>query len=405
MKIALLCLGTRGDVQPYAVLGKALQERGHQVVLSTAKNFGSLVQSYGIDFLPVEADYQGLLNTEEGRQMMKNPLSAIRQLKSLIYPMMIQSLGAFYEISAQQDRVLFHTKTMAHQFAHCFPGRMMEANVVPAMEPTAEFVNPVLSAMHLPSFMNRFSYKFSTWGLNMWKNPVKAFQEKYRLSPAPTGRRLPSIYGISRHFLPQPADYPSSTQFTGFWTRPSGATLDQALTDFLAAGDPPLMITFGSMPFDSSLQLPDTIPALAQACSTRVLVVRGWGLQKDKTLQNTDEVFYTDGAPYDQLIPRVKAVIHHGGIGTLAACMRAGKPSWICPVLYPLGDQHFWTSQGVRNGVCLPPIALKKIKEDQFIAGARTLLERKELYDAAAAMQRKLEQEDGIGRAIEIIEA
>ena len=48
MKIALLTLGTRGDVQPFAVLGKALQQRGHKVTLSSAKNFASLADSYGL---------------------------------------------------------------------------------------------------------------------------------------------------------------------------------------------------------------------------------------------------------------------------------------------------------------------------------------------------------------------
>jgi len=65
--IAILTLGTRGDVQPYAVLGQALKARGHQVTLATAQNFRQLVLSYGIDFVPVEADFQALLASEEGK--------------------------------------------------------------------------------------------------------------------------------------------------------------------------------------------------------------------------------------------------------------------------------------------------------------------------------------------------
>lgn len=58
MKIALLTLGTRGDVQPYAILGRALIDRGHQVVLSTGKNFEALAKEYDLQFEPVEADFQ-----------------------------------------------------------------------------------------------------------------------------------------------------------------------------------------------------------------------------------------------------------------------------------------------------------------------------------------------------------
>lgn len=71
MKIAILTMGTRGDVQPYAILGQALRERGHEVTLSTAKNFESLVNSYGIGFRPVEADFQALLASEEGKNLSR----------------------------------------------------------------------------------------------------------------------------------------------------------------------------------------------------------------------------------------------------------------------------------------------------------------------------------------------
>lgn len=68
MKIAILTLGTRGDVQPYAVLGKALMQRGHDVTFSTAKNFERFILSYGIPFVPVDADFQQLLISNEGKK-------------------------------------------------------------------------------------------------------------------------------------------------------------------------------------------------------------------------------------------------------------------------------------------------------------------------------------------------
>ena len=67
MKIAILTLGTRRDVQPYVVLGQALKQRGHEVTLSTAKNFEALVKSYEINFEPVEANFQAVLASNQGR--------------------------------------------------------------------------------------------------------------------------------------------------------------------------------------------------------------------------------------------------------------------------------------------------------------------------------------------------
>ena len=50
MKIAILTSGTRGDVQPYVALGKALQTRGHDVLLACPDNFAAWVEGHGLAF-------------------------------------------------------------------------------------------------------------------------------------------------------------------------------------------------------------------------------------------------------------------------------------------------------------------------------------------------------------------
>jgi sterol 3beta-glucosyltransferase len=132
MKIAILTLGTRGDVQPYAVLGQALKQRGHQVTLSTAKNFEQLVKSYDIDFVPVEADFQELLSSDEGKKMMKgNPFAVKRNLNTWLYPLITNSLTEFYKLAKESDIVLYHVKTLADSFADQFPNKMIRANLLP----------------------------------------------------------------------------------------------------------------------------------------------------------------------------------------------------------------------------------------------------------------------------------
>jgi sterol 3beta-glucosyltransferase len=405
MKIALLCLGTRGDVQPYAILAKAFKAAGHEVVVSSAKNFESLVRAYGVDFIPVEADYQGLLDSDEGKRMMKNPLRARRHLKSLIFPMMSSSLGTFYEIARDQDKVLFHVKTMAHQFADQFPGKMIRANVVPAIEPTKEFINPVMSAVPLPSFMHKMTYWISEAGLNMWKKPVRDFRAKYGLEGMASRIAMPSIYGISSHFLEKPADYPANSHYTGFWTLPSEQPLAQDLESFIQAGEPPLLITFGSMPYDSNLDFPKLLHSLSRECNTRIVVVKGWGLTRMDGLEDSRDIKLIDTAPYDKLMPRVKAVVHHGGVGTIASCLQAGKPFLTCPILYPLGDQHFWGWQAVRKGVGLPPVPLKKMTPEKMVHAVRKLLETPSLYQCSQDMMEKLRREDGPAEALRIVES
>jgi sterol 3beta-glucosyltransferase len=87
----------------------------------------------------------------------------------------------------------------------------------------------------------------------MWKKPINDFRVKAGLPVKFNKPELPSLYGISEHLLPRPADFPENSVFTGFWSDTINPELPEDLVDFLQNGEPPLLITFGSMPFDSNL--------------------------------------------------------------------------------------------------------------------------------------------------------
>jgi sterol 3beta-glucosyltransferase len=402
MKVALLTLGTRGDIQPFAVLGKALKARGHDVTISTAKNFSDFIASYDLPFVPVEADFQEVLNSPEGKKMMSNPFSARKHLHRLIYPMLSDALNTFYKVSRESDCVLFHVKAMGDVFADGCPGKFIRANVVPAIEPTASFINPIISFTSAPKIFNRFSYKLSDLGMKMMGKPIHAFRKKQGMPASVKKMTIPSIYGISSHFLQQPDDFPSNAHFTGFWLENSGEELDKGLAEFIRQGSPPLLFTLGSMPFQAKLNLVDAIHTLSK--EHRFILIQGWGFNDIEKFSANENVYVQRSAPYDKLLPLVKGVIHHGGIGTMAACLKAGRPSMTCPVLYPLGDQHFWGMVAYRKGVGLKPIPLKKLTLNHLRHAVDQLVNNNDLHSNAENMRQKLAREDGIENAIGWIE-
>ncbi len=404
MKIALLTMGTRGDVQPFAVLGKALRQRGHEVTLATAKNFSSFADSYGLRFASVDADFQAILNSPEGKKMMSNPFSTRKHLDRLIYPMIYDSLKTFYHVAKENDKVLFHVKAMADYFIDHVPGKLIRTNVVPAIEPTSEFINQIFSTFHLPAFLNRLSYKLSDLGLKMMSKPVNKFRKEIGIAGKYAKPALPAIYGISPLFLPRPKDYPVDSHFTGFWMDSSSIGLSKDLLDFINDGTPPLLITFGSMPYESKIDLPGLLQRLTKSLNTRLIIVKGWGLNDVQQLEQNKNIKVIESAPYEELFPFVKAVVHHGGIGTIASCLKAGKPFLTCPVLYPLGDQHFWGTVAYKKGVGLKPIPLKHIKENTFIEAVKELLNSKTLYGNSERLMEKMKKENGVANAIELIE-
>ena len=406
MKIALLTLGTRGDVQPYAVLGRALSERGHEITLSTGGNFASLAEEYGVQFIPVQADFQALINSEEGKAMMKNIFLARKHFATTVQPMMIEALKVFYDLAKSSDCVLYHAKSLGDFFADQFPEKMMRANVVPALEPTSEFPNPVFSALPLPRFLNRFTYKLADLGLSMMNKAIREFRTSVSLgSTWPKRIDLPSVYGISPSFLPKPSDFPSNSYFTGFWQIHSSQSLDSETIDFLSSKKEIVLVTFGSMPFETRFDLQTSLQTLSKKLGVSVLVVKGWGFENVSSYNESNSVKFIEAAPFDKLIAKVSAVVFHGGIGTMAECLRAGVPFLTCPVIYPMGDQHFWGKRAHELGCSPSPIPLKKLTEENLIQKVSELLTSDFYKNNSVRIASRLASENGVKNTIRIVES
>jgi sterol 3beta-glucosyltransferase len=275
MKIAILTLGTRGDVQPYLVLGRELKDRGHHVVISTGTNFERLVGNYNLEFAPVEADFQALINSEEGKAMMKNPFLARKHFRTIVQPMMVGAMQTFFKIAQEAECVLFHIKSLGDFYADQFPHKMIRTNVVPALQPTNEFPNPVFSGLSLPKFLNRFTYKLADLGLAMMNQAIRDFRVSMGLDQKFTKKfNIPELYGISEHFLRKPSDYPENSYFSGFWFSNSPENLAQDVVDFLATGKKAIVVTFGSMPFKVDFDLQNSLMEIANKLDAKILVVK-----------------------------------------------------------------------------------------------------------------------------------
>lgn len=405
MKVAILTLGTRGDVQPYLALARAFKAHGHEVTISTGKNFESLVKTAGVNFWPVEADFHKFLHSDAGKKTIKLNPRARAQLKRWVYPMIYNALDRFYQLATQSDKVLFNVKTLADHFADQFPEKMVQANVVPTLHPTNEFVNPAFKSFLLPSFLNRLSYKLYEMSISKtMQSQIAQFRKDRGLPQKYQKPDMLSIYGISPHLLEKPRDFPAESYFTGFWTADTSESLDAETQAFLDAGEPPLLITFGSMPFDSTMDLGRVIKKLSETLHIRILLVKGWGMPTIPTIEGVPEILIIRSAPFERLFPRVRAVVHHGGAGTTATCLLAGVPFLACPVLYPLGDQDFWGTVAYEKGVALKPVPLRKISEKQLLDKCRELLKTPRLYENSQSMKRKLSKEDGAFTAVRLVE-
>lgn len=348
MRIAIHTLGTRGDVQPYIALALGLQQAGFAVSLATAPQFESFVTQHGIAFEPLPGDIVDLVQTPLGKEALSGRhklVSTVRLLRE-IRPMFERLVAAQWAAARGADAMVYHPKAIAgNHIAEKLGIPAFVALPLPALSPTTAFPSPLLPFADLGP-LNRASHRLMTrFGDLAFRKSVRRWrEEELGLSGRADwltlrGRPVPRLYAYSPAVVPVPDDWDESAVVTGCWFLDTAAAWQPPaeLTAFLERGPPPVYVGFGSLPSaDGEGMTRLVLDALAKSGQRGVLAT-GWGGLDRRPMP--PHVCVIDSAPHDWLFPRMAAVVHHGGAGTTAAGLRAGRPSIVCPAF---GDQSFW---------------------------------------------------------------
>lgn len=111
----------------------------------------------------------------------------------------------------------------------------------------------------------------------------------------------------------------------------------------------------------------------------RALISKGWGGLGSDNLEIPNNVFMLGNIPHDWLFKHVSCVVHHGGAGTTAAGIAAGKPTVIVPFF---GDQPFWGSMVAKAGAGPWPIPHKQLTSENLAAAISEALQPEALQKA-----------------------
>ena len=417
MRIVIVTIGTRGDVQPYIALAQGLRAAGHSVAICTHATFRGFVESYRIDFAPLAGDIRALLTSDAGRSLLAqhNPIAAVRQLHALAAPLLREVMADIIAATAGAGLILGSTlgylNAVTAAQVHAAP--LILAGLQP-FTPTAAFPSALLapSSRRTPGsgLYNRLTHHASYRLLQLVSTRL-ANRFRRELTGLPPLRyadvfgeliaqRRPVIYGVSEHLLPRPADYGPQIAFTGFWflDQATGWQPPAALEAFLAAGAPPVYIGFGSMSDRDPAHLARIAVEALQRSGQRGILASGWeGLAAQ---QLPPDILRIDGAPHDWLFPQVALVVHHGGVGTTAASLRAGVPQIVVPFS---ADQPLWAAQVHRRGVGAPPIPRRRLDVGTLAEAMLAVRDDEVLHQRAGIIAVAVRQEDGVGRAVEIV--
>ena len=415
MRITVLTIGSRGDVQPLLALAVGLQQTGrHKICFAAPDNFESLAREYGLNFSALGVDTQKLLGTG-GIAPDQNLLLWFSEVLRTMKPL-AERIAERTWLACQDAELIIYSLMgfCAYHAAEKLGVPCIMASPIPGVAPTQAYPNPngIFPSLPLGGGYNRLTHilsgqlfqLFTGSSINRWR------KEKLHLPAIPLGKnpyihkggRPQTLLGsYSPIISPKPPDWGDNVHVCGYWfldPAPDWQPSAQLLA-FLEAGAPPVYIGFGSMANRAPQQTAQLVQEALDRSGQRGILAAGWGGLDHVNIPDT--IFALDSAPHAWLFPRMAAVVHHGGAGTTAAGFCAGVPSVLVP---HLGDQSFWANRVTELGVGPQPLPRRKLTVERLAAAITAATSDQTMRARSAALGERIRAEDGVARAIKIID-
>lgn len=405
MRFSVVTYGTEGDTRPLVAVCRGLLNRGHEVLLFGDRSSLGTADSQGVATRVLAGDMKAAVGSGGALSELVRDNGDVTQTAKVLARIASQNTASWLKDlvthAKGSDAILF--SGLAAYVGLCAAEHLRIPSVglgLFPMSPTTAFPSPLLRPRKLPGWLNRFSHQaVNALAWTLFRKSVNTARHDV-LGQAPRKQmwsRYPILYGVSRHLVPQPPDWPDIWKICGAWSVEAGSwTPPAALSEFMSAGKPPIYVGFGSMAgFDKRTLVGAIVEAVG---GRRALFYAGWSGIDPASLPSN---FFTIGAtPHDWLFPRSSLVIHHGGAGTSHTASRAGVPSVVIPFA---GDQFFWADRLTAVGVApqyVPHTKLDGISLSRLIAFA----EDPDVIQRAKALGNAMAMEDGVSCAVEYVE-
>jgi vancomycin aglycone glucosyltransferase len=366
MKVLLFSMGTRGDVQPLLALAAELRALGHDTPLCVNPFFKEWVESLGFPHLPLGLSWEiggSPMPPDQQREYFVRDLRAhFRNLTRAAHGCRLILGGSSFAARSVAEAL-----KIAHVFV-CYSPTFLPSPEHPAQLPGHHHPQTLPASTNLALWAQYEQYvnDFVRAELN---------KERMKLGLAPVENVLRHMITDRPWLAADPVLGPAAAATdirsvqTSAWLMPDPRPLPEPVERFLADGDPPVYLGFGSM--HAVAGGGQMLTEAARALGLRSILSRGWG-----NLTPVDagaDCLSIGDVSHERLFPRVAAVVHHGGAGTTLAAARAGKPQ----VIVPHGsDQDYWAHRVQQLGVGTSGPAIESLNSDGLICALRECLQR-----------------------------
>ena len=386
MRAVLTSFGTMGDTYPYLALAVELKRHGHNPILALPSYFAPLAERYGIEFTAIGPDSaQMLRDANEAVALDPTIASSKMHIEALFTPMAAALPQMFEQLRAicQNADVLISGRMQP-------AGRMVhELTGIPFVSVQVEHSGGGTAATQqiAQDFINPFR---ASLGLPPLDDPLVADANSSQLA----------LYAMSRHVIPPTRGWPSHHHVTGFfYLNTNDWQADADLVEFLAAGEPPVVFTFGSVSHDDPAELTELLLAVVAQVGCRAILQQGWSGLGQRPLPPS--VYALGYLPHDWLFPHAACVVLHGGAGTTGAVLRAGVPGVFVPHVW---DQPTWAELAAALGCAGAAVPFTELSVGRLAGAISTTLHTPRYAQRAAALGQAIRAEQGVTKARHLIE-
>jgi len=391
MKIASVILGTRGDVQPMIALATGLMESGHEVIICAPSEHQQLARAHQCQFIKFGPEVKK--EVRENPEKQKGGVGAkitLKQGKKIVS----DQIDLLPDLIRGVDLVLG---------AGIVIGVPTAADILKVPYRFVAFYPMILGTTPDDPFKNRLMFGFGRRIVNL---TLRGFINKKRVKSG-----IPPIRDAWQHWLGEEVIVASDKELsearegvafpftqTAFMLLPSKDGLPEQVENFLQAGEPPVYIGFGSNPISDPEKYSQIFKEVHDATGQRLIISKGWAELPEI---GENDVLYVDDMPFEFLFPRLAAVVHHGGTGTMAAIARAGIPQAAFPFM---GDQFANRDQISKIKLGPDTCDFKKMTAEAVSSAIRELTTNETYRKNAKVLSEKLQRVNGVKLTAQLIE-
>jgi len=407
MKVVLISIGTRGDMEPFLAIGEILRDKGHQVICAFPEQFRQLAEDATLNFASLGTEYLALLESDLGKEAMGEGGSGTKKFtaniklasqqteinKALVYKQ--------YEIIAKEkpERILYNanaTYPVIWELDH--RGKSILICAFPYLHYVKGHTHAAFHSNFGP-FLNKLTYSMANFGTVMtvgitgrWLNLARKIPRR-QIKNTLLSRKV--IYTISPTLFSRPDYWPENLQVLGFHARRKTKNWqpDEKLIAFLAKhkDNGILLFTFGSMTNpDPEGKTHVILEILGRNKIPAIINIASGGLVKPPEFA-AEQICFVSKIPYERIFSQVYGVIHHGGSGTTHLGLKNGCATMIIPHII---DQFAWNEIIVQVGAGPNGIQISKITEKNLEPKILDLVNNKSYKKKARQIASQMEKEN-----------